>query len=243
MRGLYIILAFLALGCTAELESENARLLTTVDSLNSELVNANEAMDILSDIGATLDSIEEEREMIRIEMVEGGVTPEDYATRIEALNDLISHAEEKVKFLEAKNSRANRVIAKLRADLEESQKTVNFLESVLDTSRRENISLKQATVRQKDQITDLETEINEKREELALVEEQINQMVMEARESEAYAYFTRAEAYEEAANRTKLAPRKKKETLLKALDLYRRSEELGYEKATDKVKELEEKTS
>ena len=51
----------------------------------------------------------------------------------------------------------------------------------------------------------------------------------------------RAQAVEEAANRTKLAPRKKKDTYKEALELYKKSVSLGKAEAQAKVDELEKK--
>jgi hypothetical protein len=59
--------------------------------------------------------------------------------------------------------------------------------------------------------------------------------------SEADSYFMRAQAVEEAANRTKLAPKKKKDTLKEAIELYKKALSLGKTEAQDKITELEKK--
>jgi len=46
---------------------------------------------------------------------------------------------------------------------------------------------------------------------------------------------------EEAANRTKLAPRKKKETLREAVELYKKALSLGKSEAQDNITALEKK--
>jgi hypothetical protein len=51
----------------------------------------------------------------------------------------------------------------------------------------------------------------------------------------------RAQAVEEAANRTKLAPKKKKDTLKEAIELYKKALSLGKTEAQDKITELEKK--
>jgi len=227
--------------CGNKLKTENEELVSKVDSLSSKLMYANEAIDVLTIVGATLDSIESEHDIIRMELLEGGISDEDYSKRILLLNDMLLNAEGMIGDLEKKNTQAIAIIQMLRMDLEEQSKTVSFLESVLETSRKENISLKQAVVRQGDQIADLEKLIEDKKQELALIEGQVHNMKIEATKSEAEAFYARAQAYEETANRTKLAPKKKKETLHQALELYKKSEDLGLEKAAEKVKELEGK--
>jgi len=56
-------------------------------------------------------------------------------------------------------------------------------------------------------------------------------------------YFEQAQALETAADRTKFAPHKKKETRREALELYRLSYSLGNMNAEVKIKELEKKLS
>ncbi len=238
---LLILCLFTIYSCGNKLEVENQELAEKIDSLAIQLSYATQAIDVLAEVGSTLDSIEAEREILRFEMLEGGISDDDFSNRIVILNDMLAQAEDRVNALEQSNARSSTIIRKLREDLAEQTKTITFLEGVLETSRRENISLKQAMVRQADEIKDLESDIVEKRQELALIEEQVQSMMIEAKKSEAEALYARAEAYEETANRTKLAPKKKKETLKQALELYKQSEELGFEKASEKVKELEGK--
>jgi hypothetical protein len=59
--------------------------------------------------------------------------------------------------------------------------------------------------------------------------------------NEADSYFARATAVEEAANRTKLAPRKKKETYKEAIELYKKALSMGKQEAQDKITALEKK--
>ncbi|MCE2996970.1 MAG: hypothetical protein LW863_15325, partial [Flammeovirgaceae bacterium] len=59
--------------------------------------------------------------------------------------------------------------------------------------------------------------------------------------NEADSYFTRAAAIEEAANRTKLAPKKKKNTYKEAIELYKKALSLGKQEAQAKITELEKK--
>src|SRR5207344_1436990 len=56
-------------------------------------------------------------------------------------------------------------------------------------------------------------------------------------------YYDQAQALETAANRTKFAPRKKKETRREALELYKLSFSLGNTEAQAKIDELEKKLS
>jgi len=59
--------------------------------------------------------------------------------------------------------------------------------------------------------------------------------------SEADAYFARAQAVEETANRTKLAPKKKKASYQEAIELYKKSLSLGKKEAQAKITALQKK--
>ena len=52
-------------------------------------------------------------------------------------------------------------------------------------------------------------------------------------------YFAQAQALETAAQRTKFAPRKKKETKREALELYKLAYSLGKAEAQNRIDELE----
>ena len=244
MRTFLLIAIFstvLLSGCgKAELEQENAMLKERVDSVNLQLEYATGAINALTEVGIILDSIEAERNILNVEMVDDGLSEPEYADRINRLNDMLAAADELVGELQASNSQYERIIRQLRSDLAEKTKQVEFMELVLETMREENVGLKQAMRDQGDEMYVLEASIAEREEELKLLEEEIQAMQVEARHSEAEAFFRRAEVYEEVAARTKLASKKKKEALQNALFLYRKSQDLGYEDAKAKVKELEE---
>lgn len=90
-------------------------------------------------------------------------------------------------------------------------------------------------------LEDKESEILSKQQELALIEARIQELMIQSKMSEADAYYARASAVEEAANRTKLAPKKKKETLKEAVELYKKALSLGKNEAQAKIDELEKK--
>jgi len=65
--------------------------------------------------------------------------------------------------------------------------------------------------------------------------------VVQSKVSEAEAYFVHAQAVEEAAKRTKFAPRKKKQTQQEALELYKIALFLGKDEAQPRIASLERK--
>ncbi|NJM24286.1 MAG: hypothetical protein HC859_00845 [Bacteroidia bacterium] len=132
-------------------------------------------------------------------------------------------------------------ISKLKKDLQARTEEIALLQEQVDKYRNENenlmltIDLQQATLEDKD------TQIMAKQQELALIEARIQELMVQSQVSEADAYFARAQAVEEAAARTRLAPKKKKETLREALELYKKSLSLGKQEAQAKITELEKK--
>jgi hypothetical protein len=94
---------------------------------------------------------------------------------------------------------------------------------------------------QEAELSDKASQIEAKTQELALIEARVQELMIQSKMTEADAYFARAQAVEEAANRTKLAPRKKKETLKEAVELYKKALSMGKNEAQEKITELEKK--
>jgi hypothetical protein len=90
-------------------------------------------------------------------------------------------------------------------------------------------------------MAEMQNKIEQKQEELAILDAKVKEMVGTFKMTEADAYYARAQAVEEAANRTKLAPRKKKETYKEALELYKKALSLGKKEASRNIKKLEAK--
>lgn len=239
-----VVLVFAFVSCgKKKLETQNMALQSELDSLSIILSETESAVESLSDIGIILDSIESQRNIIRMEMVEGGIAYEDYVKRVEALNGYLEQAESKISKLEKSQRSYASIVKKLREELNEKNREVDALEIILNDFKADNVSM-QGTIRlQEAEIQDLEWEIQLKEQELSLIEEKIDQMIEVSKMSEADGYYARGVAYEEAANRTKLAPRKKKETLKQALELYQQALDLGHEGAQAKVDELSEKVN
>jgi chromosome segregation ATPase len=223
------------------------KLQSQVDSLKSELQASQEFANTLQEVGVLMDSIDANRQLLRVNMVEG-TTYDDYTSRMKDLNNYVKDTQSKIEELEkslkkskgAANAYAA-TIKKLKADLEAKNTEILNLQAQVDKYRNENENLVQTVTLQTKEIEDQEAEIAAKRQELALIEARIQELMVQSKMSEADGYFARAVAVEEAANRTKLAPRKKKETLKEALELYKKSLSLGKAEAQAKITELEQK--
>jgi chromosome segregation ATPase len=246
MKNLFyiVLLAVLVISCDT---GQKEALQKQVDSLSLELERSHQMSQTLTEVGTLMDSIDASRQLLRVNMVEG-TTYDDYAARMKDLNSYIKETQDKINTLEnsLKGSQANakafsRTIKKLRADLESKTQEISLLQEQVEKYRNENENLVTTVELQDAEISDKQSQIEAKTQELAFIEARVQELMIQSKMSEADAYYTRASAVEEAANRTRLAPRKKKETLKEAVELYRKALSLGKNEAQAKITELEKR--
>ena len=239
-----LVIGTFLMGCGG---AEKDRLQLQVDSLRTELEVSNELANTLQEVGVLMDSIDANRQLLRINMVEG-TTYTDYTERMKDINEYVKDSQDKIAELENALKRSRRTsdafsatIKKLKADIDSRNKEILALQEQVDKYRNENQSLIQTVSLQEAELSDKEMEILEKEQELALIEARIQELMIQSKMSEGDSYFARGEAIEEAANRTRLAPRKKKETYREAIEMYKKALSLGNEQAQAKINELEAK--
>ncbi|HPH47516.1 MAG TPA: hypothetical protein PKU83_10925, partial [Chryseolinea sp.] len=201
----------------------------------------------LTEVGELMDSIDASRQLLRVNMVEG-TTYDDYKSRMKDINGYVKDTQKKIDDLEKslKSSNASvagskRALKKLKDDLEAKSKEIASLQEQVDKFRSENQNLITTVGMQEAELSDKSAEIETKNQELALIEARVQEMMIQSKMSEADAYFARGQAVEEAAKRTQLAPRKKKETYKEAIELYKKSLSLGKTEAQEKITALEKK--
>ena len=239
-----IPVAALLAGCGAK---EKEQLQSQVDSLKIELETSQKMAQTLTEVGAMMDSIDASRQLLRVNMVEG-TTYDDYKTRMKDINGYVRDTQKKIddleKSLKTSKSNANafsKTIKKLKADLEAKTQEIAGLQEQVDKYRNENANLITTVGMQEDELTDKQTQIETKTQELALIEARVQEIMIQSKMTEADAYYARGQAVEEAAARTKLAPRKKKDTYREAIELYKKALSLGKAEAQEKITTLEAK--
>lgn len=227
--------------------AENAKLKTQLDSLQNELQVSQQMAQTLQEVGTMMDSIDASRQVLRVNMVEG-TTYSAYTSRMKDLNNYVKETQSKIGDLEKslKKSKANNnafaaTVKKLKADLEQKNGEIAALNQRVQDLGSQNENMKITIDLQEAELNDKQSQIETKQQELALIEAKIQELMIQGKMSEADSYFARGQAVEEAANRTKLAPRKKKDTLKEALELYKKALSLGNDKAQAKVNELEKR--
>jgi len=223
------------------------RLQSQVDSLKTELQTSQQFATTLQEVGVLMDSIDANRQVLRVNMVEG-TTYDNYKSRMKDINNYVKDTENKITDLEKalKKSKGNTnafsaTIKKLKADLETKNAEIASLSEKVEQLKNENQNLITTVGLQEAELSDKELQIVAKQQELALLEEKIQQVQITSKISEADSYFARGEAIEEAANRTKLAPKKKKTTYKEAIELYKKALSLGKQEAKEKIAALEKK--
>lgn len=246
MKKLLIVLSIgaLLMGCGG---AENTRLKGQLDSLQNELAVSQQMAQTLQEVGTLMDSIDASRQVLRVNMVEG-TTYAAYTTRMKDLNNYVKETQSKIGDLEkslkkskASNNAFAATVKKLKADLEKKNAEITELQLRVQDLGSQNENMKITIDLQEAELNDKQAQIDAKQQELALIEAKIQELMIQSKMSEADSYFARAQAVEEAANRTKLAPRKKKDTLKEALELYKKAQSLGNDKAQAKIDELEKK--
>ncbi len=227
--------------------AENAKLKTQLDSLQNELQVSQQMAQTLQEVGTLMDSIDASRQVLRVNMVEG-TTYSAYTSRMKDLNNYVKETQSKIGDLEKslKKSKANNnafaaTVKKLKADLEQKNTEIAALNQRVQELGGQNENMKITIDLQEAELNDKQSQIDAKQQELALIEAKIQELMIQSKMSESDSYFARGQAIEEAANRTKLAPRKKKDTLKEALELYKKALSLGNDKAKAKVDELEKR--
>lgn len=226
---------------------EKEKLRSELDSLRTELSDSKQMASTLEEVGVLMDSIDLSRNVLRTSMLEG-TSYDEYVRRMGELNGHVKRTEAKIAELEnslkSSKSTANSFSAslkKIKAELHARNEEMAVLQKQVDQYRNENENLVHTVDLQKAELDDKLQKLTLSQDEITNLEMNINQMIAQSKIDEAEAYYLRAQAVETAANRTKFAPRKKRETRQEALELYRLASFYGKEEAQTKIAELEKK--
>lgn len=223
---------------------ENERLRATVDSLQTELQTSVEVAQTLRDVGSLIDSIDYSRNLLTTHMIEG-TTYDDYTKRLSDINQHVKNSmmkivamEESLRKMKSNNSYYATTIKKLKQDVESRTQQIIALNQEVKAIHDENIRLQQTVSLKEAELNEKSDIIRLNQESIVALETKINSIIEQASANQAEAYFKQAEALALAAQRTKFAPRKKKETRREALELYELAATLGYSEAAKKAEAL-----
>lgn len=239
-----ILIAALFGACNS---AEVDRLRSENDSLRRELQTRYSVVTTMREIKTLLDSIDLNREVLHSDL-EAGTTYENFTSRVRDINKYVVRTESKIDTIEQalRESRGEAsaylmLVDALKGELSIASEEIRDLEKRVNDYRNENKGLIKTVKLQQDQMSQMQTRLEAKQAELALIDAKVTELVENFKVSEAEAYYARARAIEEAANRTRLAPNKKRETYREALELYRKALSLGKQDAREKISILEKK--
>jgi chromosome segregation ATPase len=244
IRKIFIGLPLLALLWSCD-KKEKEQLQAQVDSLKTELQVSQQTNREFEEIGVLIDSIDASRQLLRADVVEG-TTYKDYKNRLQNINQHIKDTQAKITELEKSSKRTNAAygqIKRLKADLELRSQEIAALQQEVEKFRGENASLTQNLNKRDSTIAVNSETIKLREQDIASLETKVQEINTANRASQADLYFNQAQALETAAERTKFAPKKKKETMREALELYKLSLSFGKQEAQAKVNELEKEVS
>ena len=241
--GLCVVAGSLLTSCDSK---EKARLQSKVDSLSVELHDSRKVEQAMNDVGVLIDSIDASSNILRTKVVEG-TSYADYISRLKDINNHIKETQSKLDVVQGSLKKSNRnsiaTIKRLKADLELRSQEIVALQMDVVKLREENAGLNRH-VTQKDSLISSKDEIIKVKEtDVASLEGLVTDINAQNKTKVANLYFQQAQALETAANRTKFAPKKKKETRKEALELYKLSLSMGNQDAQARIDALEKELS
>ncbi len=232
-------------GCVSKGDYSQAR--SEADSLQTQLEIAQSTVALYEQVTTIIDSVGKSQMALKIDL-ETGATYDDYVAKMRGIKDQLETANDKLAKLEedaGKNAKYIRNLKKQLADknaeIAELNAAIEGYQESLKLANEENTALISMVDLQGAELDDKNFQIEQKKQELAYLDAKIAQMTQQSVITEADAYYARAEATEMAANRTQLAPKKKKQTLEEALAFYEKSLSLGKAEAKAKVDALKAK--
>jgi chromosome segregation ATPase len=217
------------------------------DSLKRELSNSQEMLFAFKEVGSLIDSIDDTRKALRVNVIEG-TTVSNYTERLSEINQYVKKSGERINDLEARIRTYNTqseayqmLIATLKDELTIVINELNVMEDRVNKVITQNTDGNQKLKLQQLNLEDFQLQLDAKYEEVKLFEIQIQELTEKLQITEADALFAQAQALELAARRTKLAPVKKRDTFRQALALYEKASEAGNPLAAAKIKEIKKR--
>jgi hypothetical protein len=224
---------------------KEAELQTELDSMQIELQTKDKMAQNLNEIGALMDSIDANRETLRLNVLEG-ISTDDYVTRMEGLKTYVKNTERKIEELEAtlKKSKSSNTaykltIKSLKSEIGVMTQQIASLTETVNRYKTDNENLVKINEVQGLDLLDKLQQIETKKQEVAKLENKVIEVSENAKQSLGNEYLAHAKTAEEIANRTKFAPKKKKAALTQSLELYRKAALYGNEQARVDIERIE----
>ncbi len=180
-------------------------------------------------------------------VIREGISYATYIDRLKSINENIKTTQAKLASLEASakagNKKSSATIHRLKADLKSREAEIIDLQMEVVKLRDQNRKLFMGVAMRDSIISSRDETIRLKEADIASLQglaedtNEINRLKV------SNLYYAQAAALEVAAQRTKFAPRKKKETKREALELYRLALSMGNPNAQERITKLEKDLS
>ncbi len=224
---LVLIILLLFNGCSSSLKEENKELQSRVDSLEAVLETGEYAIGLLEVVGQYLDSIDERRESVLVDL-EVGLDDRDYIQRMKNLNQYFLKTEWAIRELEAISGSYSIQIDRLKSTVNKKNDEISRLQVSVNTYRNAGDSLKGRLEITEAALIETQKSLDFSRMDVALAEMEISGLMEMVQLNEAEIYFAEGEGLEELAEKIRFAPKKKRKNLEEALIAFTTSFEMGY---------------
>ena len=224
---------------------KEVELQTEIDSMQIELQTKEKMAENLNEIGKLMDSIDANRESLRLNVLEG-ISNDDYVKRMQGLKSYVKNTERKIEELEAtlKKSKASnyaykRTVKSLKAEIGVLTQQIASLTETVNRYKTDNENLVKINETQGLELLSKLEQIETKNQEVVKLENKVAEISENAKQSLGEQYLAHAKTVEEVANRTKFAPKKKRATLDQSLELYRKAALYGNEQARVEIQRIQ----
>lgn len=211
------------------------------DSLKKELDSRNLVFMALKNADRLLDSIDVNRRFQQKNI--GGPIHQRLDIRLNHLNQYVKFSEKKISHIEKelKSARNESLAYLMMADALKGEVVIGVeeieqLEDTLVKYQELTTGLSWDVQSSEAAMIDFYSQLHARETQLETLEEKIREMV---KLTEAETYYVRAKSVEAKAQKLRLAPLRKRESFMEALELYRKAYSLGKKEAHRHILELE----
>jgi len=229
---------------TEKLRQENAQLR---QEITDNQVIANKIASGVNDIILLLDSVERTENEMYVSL-EGGTSYQDLKQRIEKIHTKFFASKEALNGVELalqktnqQNNQLYQTIENLKGKLAEKEKHILELQNQIEKYKEDNRKLITRVDVMKEMLQKRNEEIMMKKRELTALNSQLNELKYQQLQAQIQSYVTQGDAAYEIAERTQLAPKKKREAYQQAYDFYKRAYDSGRVDVLEKMKLIERK--
>ncbi len=236
---LFLLAAVVCAACNTQKIDNLAR---QNDSLRTELARSQAIIADFAKLTASIDSMRGLRQ-VTFTRINGSTAHEAMSSKIRAINNHVFETEKLIKSLHSqlKSSKYENSAYVMMMDAVKSELQIRVSEvAVLEGNIADIEQTNQEISTEKEvAVTTLLSQVNEKQQALAELEQRLHRLESDFRNIEAEAVYARALAVEESARKTRLAPAKKREALTEALELYKKAKALGKMEASANIQALQ----